>query len=180
MEAYIQISKINDFIFCPRSIYFHAVYDQFHQKTYHQKPQITGKINHENIDKSKYSTAKRYWQGAEVYSEAYGLAGKIDIYDHQEKALIERKVKVKNIYDGYRYQLYAQMFCLKEMGYEVKKLFIHSLADNKRYPIPLPEGEELEKFNNVIHQIREFDASRFPVINNQEKCNHCIYKPLCH
>ncbi len=180
MEAYIQISKINDFIFCPRSIYFHAVYEQFHQKVYHETPQLVGKIKHENIEKSEYSTAKRYWQGAEVYSEQYGLAGKIDIYDRDEQALIERKTKVAKIYDGYRYQLYAQMLCLIEMGHPVKKLFIHSLADNKRYPIPLPEGEELGRFEEVIEQIRSFDVSQFPVIDNPEKCNRCIYKPLCH
>src|SRR3989338_4539406 len=99
MESYIQISKINDFIFCPRSIYFHVVYEQFHQKTYHQTPQLVGKIKHENIEKGEYSTAKRYLQGMEVYCEKYGLAGKIDIYDRDQRSLIERKTKVVKIYD---------------------------------------------------------------------------------
>jgi len=156
------------------------VYEQFHQKTYHQKPQLVGKIKHESIDKGEYSTASRYLQGSEVYCEKYGLVGKIDIYDRDEEALIERKTKVKTIYDGYRYQLYAQMFCLLEMGYSVSKLFIHSLTDNKRYPISLPIGEELRKFESTIEQIRLFDVSRFPVIDNEQKCNQCIYRPLCH
>lgn len=180
MESYIQISKINDFIFCPRSIYFHAVYEQFHQKVYHQSPQLVGKIKHENIEEGEYSTAKRYLQGMEVYSEKYGLAGKIDIYDQEQKSLIERKTKVVNIYDGYRYQLYAQMFALQEMGYSVEKLFIHSLTDNKRYPIDLPEGDELERFEDLIEQIRSFEVSKFPVIDNEQKCNNCIYRALCH
>ena len=180
MESYIQISKINDFIFCPRSIYFHAVYEQFHQKTYHRTPQLAGKIKHKNIEKGEYSTAKRYLQALEVYSEKYGIMGKIDIYDRDEKALIERKNKVKKIYDGYRYQLYAQMFCLNEMGYMVDYLFIHSLSDNKRYPIPLPEGEFLKAFEDTIKQIHSFDVSDFPVIENRQKCDQCIYRPLCH
>lgn len=180
MESYIQISKINDFIFCPRSIYFHSVYEQFHQKTYHQTPQLVGKIKHENIDKGEYSTAKRYLQGMAIYSSKYGLAGKIDIYDRKTKALIERKTKVKTIHDGYRYQLYAQLFCMEEMGYQVEKLFVHSLIDNKRYLIPLPSKEELKHFESIIQQIYSFDVSKFSVIDNKKKCNNCIYRPLCH
>ena len=37
-----------------------------------------------------------------------------------------------------KYQLYAQYFCLREMGYEVEKLKLYSLDDNKVYEIPLP------------------------------------------
>ncbi|MBU3964935.1 type V CRISPR-associated protein Cas4 [Patescibacteria group bacterium] len=97
MENYIQISKINDFIFCPKSIYFHGIYENFSEKTYHQSPQVKGKIKHESVDKQKYSTAKKYLQGLEVYSEKYNLFGKIDIYDQENKILIERKNKIKII-----------------------------------------------------------------------------------
>jgi len=180
MEQYIQITKLNDFIFCPLSLYFHSLYENFYQKTYHSKSQTRGKIKHENIDKNKYSSAKRYMQGTAVYSSEYGLMGKIDIYDRETKSLIERKAKVKQIFDGYRYQLYAQMFCLKEMGYEVKKLFVHSLMDNKRYRIDLPNKEEVEKFENIIKDINNFDISKFDKSINKNKCDNCIYKELCN
>lgn len=157
MESYIQISKINDFIFCPYSLYYHSIYENFSEKTYHSSPQTKGKIKHENIDEGRYSTAKKFLQGTSVYCEKYGLCGKIDVYDQENKFLIERKNKVVKIYDGYRYQLYAQYFCLKEMGYEVEKMFIHSLSDNKRYEIGLPAGSELEKFEKTINEIKNFD-----------------------
>ena len=70
-----------------------------------------------------------------VYCGKYEIAGKIDIYNTETKTLIEKKNENKKIYDGYKYQLYAQYFSLLEMGYEVKKIFIHSLNDNKRYEI---------------------------------------------
>ncbi len=180
MESYIQISKLNDFIFCPRSLYFHSLYDNFAYTTFHRQPQIAGKIVHEAIDKGFYSSAKRYMQGLEVWSERYGLAGKIDVYDVQEKMLIERKNKVKVIYDGYRYQLYAQMFCLQEMGYQIDALRIHSLTDNKRYSVPMPEADDVYEFEKLIDSIRDFDISKSHILVNSAKCAECVYKPLCH
>lgn len=179
MEQYIQISKINDFIFCPKSVYLHRIYENFDQNTYHQEPQKVGKLNHENIDEGKYSTAKRFLQGTPVYCAKYEIAGKIDIYDAETKTLIERKTKIKKVYDGYKYQLYAQYFSLLEMGFEVKKMFIHSLNDNKRYEILTPNKQETEIFENVIKRIREFDILKSKLATSKAKCDNCIYNNLC-
>lgn len=179
MESYIQISKINDFIFCPKSIYFHGLYENFSEKTYHQSPQVKGRIKHESIDQGRYSTAKKYLQGLEVYSEKYNLAGKIDIYDNEDRALIERKNKIKMIYDGYKYQLYAQYFCLKEMGYEVENLYFYSMSDNKKYKVDLPDGKETKKFENTLQKMREFNMLSDDFSPNSTKCGQCIYGELC-
>lgn len=169
METYIRISNINDFLYCPFSIYLHSLYEGFDKKTYQQKPQIVGTIKHESIDKGTYSTSRRYVTGLEVYSEEYGIAGKIDIYDRKEKALIERKTRIKTIHKGYRYQLYAQYLCMKEMGYEVEKLFLHSLDDNKRYPIELPKGYELFSFMDTLKYMRCFN----PINVTHHECEYC-------
>ena len=180
MEDYIQISKLNDFIFCPKSIYFHGVFESFSEKTYHDTPQTVGKIKHEIIENGEYSSLKHFLQGMDVYSEKYGLCGKIDIFDIKKGFLIERKYKIKKIYDGYRYQLYAQAFCLEELGYKVKGLYIHSLADNKRYKIDLPDTKEIANFGKLINAIRHFDMADPNFMFNEKKCAMCIYKPLCH
>jgi CRISPR-associated protein Cas4 len=73
-----------------------------------------------------------------IYSHKHKIAGKIDIYNSETKTLIERKKKIKKVYDGHRYQLYAQYFCMLEMGYNVQNLQIYSLTDNMSYPIPMP------------------------------------------
>ena len=162
------------------SLYFHSLYDNFHKKTYQEKPQIRGTIKHESIDKGVYSSAKRYMQGLAVYSSKYGLMGKIDIYDKETKSLIERKAKIKKIYNGYRYQLYAQMFCLQEMGYKVEKLFVHSLMDNKRYKVDLPTKDDIEEFEKLIKEINNFNPSSFDKKINKNKCDNCIYRELCN
>ena len=56
-----------------------------------------------------------------MYCEKYRLLGKIDIYDGKKKILRERKRQIKQVYDGYIFQLYGQYFSLIEMGYEVDK-----------------------------------------------------------
>ena len=44
MDDYISISTLNDFIFCPYSIYLHNVYMESDEGLYHATPQTRGKI----------------------------------------------------------------------------------------------------------------------------------------
>lgn len=45
MDDYISISMLNDFVFCPYSIYLHNVYMDTDEGLYHAKPQTIGKKN---------------------------------------------------------------------------------------------------------------------------------------
>ncbi len=175
---YIQISKLNDFIFCPRSLYFHSVYEDFDKWHYNGENQIAGNIAHKNIDNRQYSTKKNVVQGIEIFSDKYGLIGKVDIYDFAKKELIERKRKIKKIYDGYLFQLYAQKVCLEEMGYEVKKATLYSLVDNKKYSVVF-NCEVIKKFNNSLKNIRRFNLLTSKKKLNNKKCQQCIYGELC-
>lgn len=58
MDSYIRISSLNDFIFCPKSIYFHQLYENYEKELYQDMPQIRGTLNHTRIDQGKYSTSK--------------------------------------------------------------------------------------------------------------------------
>lgn len=75
-------------------------------------------------DNAAYSTKVSMLQGISIYSEKYNIIGKIDIFDSEKGILTERKKKVKTIYDGYIFQLYAQYFSLREMGYVVPNLIV--------------------------------------------------------
>jgi CRISPR-associated protein Cas4 len=178
-DNYIQISKINDFLFCPKSLYFHSIYENFQEKNYHCVYQTRGKLSHQTIDQKKYSTSKHILQGINIFSNKYNLCGKIDIYDKKTKTLIERKYLVKRIYKGYLYQLYAQMLCLNEMGYIVKKLKIHSLKNNKNYFIPLPNNKNLVEFKKTLTEMQNFKITNFLKPINKNKCKKCIYSSLC-
>ena len=180
MEEIILISYLNDFIFCPVSIYFHKLYGAMDKTLYQSSFQINGTNAHKAIDSKKYSTKKNVLQSINVYSEKYGFQGKRDVFDVDKGLLTERKNKIITIYDGYVFQIYAQYFGLTEMGYDVKKLRFHSLSDNKNYDVKLPkdDNEMFEKFENLIKEIRLFNMENF-VQTNIKKCQNCIYEPSC-
>lgn len=180
MEEIILISYLNDFIFCPISIYFHNLYGAMDKTVYQTTYQINGTNAHKSIDGKTYSTKKNILQSINVYCEKYGIQGKIDTFDIDKGLLTERKNKIVKIYDGYVFQIYAQYFALTEMGYKVQKLRFHSLSDNKNYDVKLPfeDVEMFNKFEKLIEDIRKFDMQSFTQTNIQ-KCQHCIYEPAC-
>lgn len=180
MYSEILITQLNDFIFCPASIYFHMLYGNTERIMYQNTSQINGTAAHSAIDSKAYSSRKNILTSIDVYSEEFGLVGKIDMLDIDKGILMERKRTVKNIYDGYVFQVYAQCFALREMGYSVNKIIIHSLTDNKNYNIPLPEENPamMKKFKDTIKQMHEFQLDGF-IQENSEKCRHCIYEPAC-
>ncbi len=179
-ENPIIISNLNDFIFCPVSIYFHSLEptpeDILAKETY----QLNGTNAHKKSDSATYSTKRNMLQGISVYSSTYDLSGKIDTFDSEKGILTERKNKISVVYDGYVFQLYAQYFALTDMGYNVNQLRLYSLKDNKTYKIKKPEedAEMFEKFKTLINSIKAFDFDGFEQ-NNNSKCNNCIYEPQC-
>ncbi len=181
MEPYITLSFLNDFIFCPRSIYFHQLYGGLDHDLYKQKPQIAGVAAHGAISGKTYSTRKNVLQNMEVYSEKYNICGKIDVFDYESGKLTERKREIKTIYDGYVFQVYAQCHALREMGYTVREIVIHDMVHNKNHSIPLPENapEMQAKFEKLIFDMNHFDIGNSDHEPNQIKCERCIYSQLC-
>lgn len=178
-ENPISISSLNDFIFCPVSIYFHNLEEE--EKLLSQdESQLNGTEAHKSSDFATYSSKKSMLQGMAVYCERYSLCGKIDTFDIEKGILTERKKKIKTIYDGYIFQLYAQYFSLIEMGYNVKEIRLYSMDDNKIYRIDKPEENTVffEKFETLILKIRNFSFEKFRQ-NNESKCRNCIYEMLC-
>ena len=180
MELYLKITYLNDFIFCPMSIYYHELYGDLSKRLYYNNALLDGKAVHEAIDNRHYSTHKNILQGTDVYSDKYKLCGKIDLFDKEKMLLTERKKHIEKIYDGYLFQLYAQYFCLTEMGYKVNKIRFYSSDDNKVYNVKLPHDnpEMLEKFNAINNKIQNFDIDSYVPIS-EEKCRNCIYNDFC-
>lgn len=180
MEHPLNITMLNDFIFCPMSIYFHALDSETERLLLQRDSQLNGTNAHFTVDNQLYSDRLDILQGIVVFSDEYNLLGKIDIFDISKSELVERKNKIKVIYDGYIFQLYAQYFALCEMGYDVNKIKLYSKQDNKMYDIKLPHEdiEMLGKFKKLLCEIANFSINEFEQ-NNKQKCNNCIYEELC-
>lgn len=180
MDDYIIFSWLNDYIFCPVSIYFHQLYGDKKTTLVQNRSQLEGTWAHSAVDEGRYSTRKDVLQAAFVICEKYRLFGRIDVFDIKNGVLTERKKKISQVYDGYIFQLYAQYFSLLEMGYKVNQIRFHSLSDNRNYIIPFPEESPrmLAKFERTIAEIRSFKLEEY-VQQNRAKCLNCIYEPAC-
>lgn len=179
MTDYIAISELNDFIFCPYSIYLHGVYMGTDEDIYKATPQTRGSIAHQGVDRKMSSHRSDYIMALPVISEKLGLYGKIDVYRKDRELLVERKYQLRQIFRGQIYQLWAQFFCLTEMGYSVRQLAFYEISTNKLIPVAVPQKEDEEEFATFLQKFRSFDPTSTPFRINPNKCAHCIYCNLC-
>ena len=179
MSDYISLSTLNDFIFCPYSIYLHSVYMETDEDVYKAFPQTQGTIAHASVDEKKASTRKQDIMSLPVYSDSLGISGKIDLYRQDKRLLIERKNNLKRIFKGQVYQLWGQYFCMKEMGYEVDALAFYEVSTHKMFPVELPGDAGRKELEGVIQTFRSFNPSEDTFTVNTNKCIHCIYCNLC-
>lgn len=177
MESYIPITWLKDYNFCPYSIYLHQVFAIGKEETFTAEPQQLGKTAHRFIDSGE-STQEEI-KGIYVFSEELMIYGKIDIYYPLKFLLQEFKRKVNKMYKGLYYQIWAQYFCLIEMGFTVKELNIVSIIDENIIPVDIPLKKEYNELLSQIELIINYNPSKDKFEVNQNKCRHCIYCTLC-
>ena len=102
-ENAVPISNLNDFVFCPASIYFHALEADTEKLMYQSGDQLNGSAAHRSADNGSYSTRADVLQGISVFSEEYDVTGKIDTFNIRTGLLTERKRRIKTVYDGFVY-----------------------------------------------------------------------------
>lgn len=177
-EEYITFTQINDFLYSPASLYMHGSFVDKASKSFKEVAQIAGSIEHEAIEEGRYSSHKNILQAKTVYCEKYKILGKIDTFNIETGELIERKNKVSALYRGLVYQVWAQYFALREMGYDVKKLFLYSKQDNKKYAIKKPDEKDEKEFADLLAKMRETSPSELLAFKVDENGKQSIYGEL--
>lgn len=161
MDDLIAISRLNDFIFCPYSIYLHQVYMEADENVYHAKPQVAGRNAHESVDQKRTRPKSILIESLPGISHELGVYGKIDTYRADTRSLIERKLNLKQIFRGQIYQLWAQYFCMLEMGYEVKNISFYEISTKTSIPQELPTTSDKNELISFIASFRQFDLRTF-------------------
>lgn len=179
MQDYIRISHLNDYLFCPKSIYFHNVYEDMSHWVYKETTQYAWSHAHRHVDEQSYSNHKHILQSHSICSHKYQLRWVIDVFDTKRWLLRERKKHIKKLYRWYIYQVYAQRICLKEMWYIVHKAYLYSKDDNKKYAIEKPNRHQTDTFFEFLKTCRAFDPLDPAFSQNPRKCGRCIYRDLC-
>lgn len=146
---------------------------------YKATPQLSGNHAHRAIENKSASTRKDDIMTLPIYSDELGIMGAIDIFRGKDRLLIERKNNLKHIFRGQIYQLWAQYFCMTEMGYTIDKIAFYEISTNKMLYQPLPTNENKDELKAFIRRFRGYnpDVAHFEISPN--KCRHCIYCNLC-
>lgn len=179
MTDYIALSTLNDFIFCPYSIYMHSVYRESDEEIYKATPQTKGTIAHRGVDSKNGSTRRADIMSLPVYCDELGISGKIDVYKQDRRMLIERKNNLKQIFRGQIYQLWGQYFCMKEMGYDVERLAFYEISTNKMIDVDMPGEAGKRELESFIERFKHYNPATSAFKINPNKCAHCIYCNLC-
>ena len=69
MDKYIPISALNDYIFCPYSIYLHSVYMETDEDMFKATPQLSGSSAHNATNGKTSSTRRNDIMALPVYPE---------------------------------------------------------------------------------------------------------------
>jgi CRISPR-associated exonuclease Cas4 len=148
------------------------------ENLYHATPQIRGRNAHESVDNKTASVKNGDMLSLPVFSDELGIMGKIDVYRYAKKLLVERKYQLKQIFSGQIYQLWAQYFCMIEMGYEVSQLAFYEISTNKMIPAAMPQEAGKQELISLIHNFKNYNPTDSITVN-PNKCAHCIYCNLC-
>lgn len=108
---------------------------------YKAAPQARGKVAHQTTDNKTASNRADDILSLPVYSEEYGLMGKIDVYKRKEKQLIERKYEVNNT-DR----------VLNNLRIMIEDLFAKKFDGGDSVMIFDVNGVKLRKYGNAIHR----------------------------
>ena len=68
-ENAVPISNLNDFVFCPASIYYHGLDADTEKMAYQNEDQLNGTAAHRSVDNGTYSKKAAVLQGISVCSE---------------------------------------------------------------------------------------------------------------
>lgn len=181
METFLPITYLNDFVFCPYSVYLHQVFDNNAEDLYSANPQQKGKAAHADIDLFEDRTdqgGQEILKGIYVVSNRLGVYGRIDTLFVSERKLVESKYEIKILYRGYYYQLWCQYYALTEMGFSIDSLEFYSIKDDKVFIVNIPTESDFHELKAHIRKIAWYDFES-PLHVNPEKCKRCIYSSLC-
>lgn len=146
-------------------------------KSYHEKPQTRGNEVHAAVDERRYSNRREILQNISIYSEELQVQGKLDTFNTKTGELTERKADIQQIYEGNLVQLYAEYFCLQEMGYSPKRIAFYSVLNNKKHFVDIPGDQEKQRLKQIINEMQHFTPRQL-LAHHCSNCNKNIYSPL--
>jgi CRISPR-associated exonuclease Cas4 len=169
-EELVNVSAINQFLYCPRRYWYIYFYDSIGKN--HQFKD--GIVKHENKAKRGNWTEEIYLESTDI-----GLKGKIDILEDEELVPVERK-RGEKYYDNDIMQVAGYCYLLEKCtGKSVDSGIIYLYKTDQRVRIPFDpvKKKEIRKIISEIHDITS--DSPPPFTDNPNKCKKCSTREYC-
>lgn len=172
-SEYVQVSEINQFVYCPRRHYYIRFFD-----TIGVNYELTdGVVSHEN-------KSRRGGWSEELYleSEKYRMHGKVDIVDENGTLTpIERKRSESGSYfESDELQLAAYCMLLEEsVPGRVNIGYIYTESNRKRHRVRVEDWhrKQVEQIVDLILNMSVDDPP--PLTDNPNKCPKCSTREYC-
>ncbi|RDZ43725.1 CRISPR-associated protein Cas4 [Haloferax sp. Atlit-19N] len=174
MTELVNVSDLNQFIYCPRRYWYLHFYDT-QGRNYER---IDGKTTHEN-----QSTRGDWLNELYLESEEVGLKGKIDVLDLDSSRVVpvERKrAESGQYYQSDKVQLAGYCLLLEQhLNEPVEEGAIYLYETDQRMHIPITE-QHRQLVRESVEQMRSMTVDSVPpLVDNPRKCRSCSAKSYC-
>jgi len=181
-ENVIPISALQHYDFCPRQCAY------IHVERLWQDNFLTAKGNQLHDRVHSHETEKRgnlkTERGVQVYSDHYGLTGKLDLLEIQLNPLqltpVEYKRGKPKISDCDRIQLCAQVLCLEEMrNLSINHAALWYWQVRKREWIDIDESIRTLTIETIHAVHKMIDSKSLPKAVYSNSCKACSFFDIC-
>ncbi|MBI3398594.1 MAG: CRISPR-associated protein Cas4 [Deltaproteobacteria bacterium] len=184
----LRVSDLKQFVYCPRVVFYNYVMPVEKKTTFKMEH---GKIAEDKIDRlENRRKLKRYGLSGgkrefhkQLYSEKYGLSGKVDLLIKTDAAYypVDFKYTASQPHKNHLYQLLGYAIILEDIYHcSVDKGFIYLIPKEDAVVFDLT-GELKEETKNMLDNIRNMIHCQQipPPVKLQAKCLDCEYRNFC-
>lgn len=173
-EEFVQVSALQEFVYCPRRYYYQRYHDQI-GSTFEL---VDGRSKHDTQSRRGGWTKELY-----LRSEELGMHGKIDVVESDLGSLtpIERKrAESGDYYSSDEVQLAGYCMLLESAINEpVNVGYIYLYSTDERHAIRITEDHR-QAVTKIISRINSMTIDSLPSFtNNPNKCNGCSARHYC-
>ena len=167
----VNVSDLNQYLYCPRRLYYLMFYD-------------TQGLNYYLADgRSKHTHQSRrggWYREMYLRSDRLHLHGKIDLLEGKTRLTPVERKHGDTYYDNDEIQLAAYCMILEDyLGEPVRMGYLYLFGTNERYAITITDWHR-EKVLEVTRAIRNMTIDAIPdFADNPNKCNNCSAVQYC-
>lgn len=173
-EDLVQVSGLQEFVYCPRRYY----YQRYHDQIGTPYELVDGRSKHEGQSERGGWTTEQYFR-----SKTIGLHGKIDLVEHDGGTLtpIERKrAESGAYYESDEVQLAGYCMLLEEaIGEPINLGYIYLYETDERHAVRITDRHR-RTVEEIVSRIQSMSVDSIPSLTDTpSKCEACSARHYC-